>query len=266
MQNLHRLEVNIRTYHFGVHKTICVSSSRVMIRVHPRLRHGVGPFLYCVSWWDLSNGFLKNINGDCMQRLLPKEVYVPTFHLWVHKTIGISSTMAMLRVYYSWRHGVWPFYYYIHMWDLSNGLWSDLNKHLIQRLCHQEVDVQTYHNGFHKIGGVSSSRYMFRVNYRLSHGISPFHYSTTWWDLSNSLSINLNKYRMQNIFPRKDDIITYHLGVHKQNGVSSYRVILKVHYILMKGVILFTIYLLCDTFPKVSLATQIEIVWKIILP
>ena len=35
--------VDIPTYNFGVHKTIGISSSRLIFRVHPSQRNGVGP-------------------------------------------------------------------------------------------------------------------------------------------------------------------------------------------------------------------------------
>jgi hypothetical protein len=50
MEKLHSLEVDITTYHFWVHKTIGISSSRVMFMEHHSLSHGVGTFLVLYSW------------------------------------------------------------------------------------------------------------------------------------------------------------------------------------------------------------------------
>ena len=46
MKRLYLHEVDVPTYNFGVQKTISISSTRVMFRVHHILHHGEVPFQY----------------------------------------------------------------------------------------------------------------------------------------------------------------------------------------------------------------------------
>ena len=66
-------EVDVPTYHFVVHKTICTSSSRVMVLVHSKQMNYVVPFNYCITQWYLSNNLFNNPNGECMETLHPQE-------------------------------------------------------------------------------------------------------------------------------------------------------------------------------------------------
>lgn len=50
IQKLHPQEIDVSTYHFGVHKTILTSSSKVIFRVYPRKRDSVGLFEYSIPW------------------------------------------------------------------------------------------------------------------------------------------------------------------------------------------------------------------------
>ena len=96
MQTLCPWEVYVPTYHFEVHKPIVILSSRVIFRVHHILMHGLLHF-HCYSLWhDLSNGLLRDQNGDRMKMLRPWEVDIPTYQFGVHQTIGISYSMVYL--------------------------------------------------------------------------------------------------------------------------------------------------------------------------
>jgi len=55
MQTLCPREDDVTTFHFEVHKTICVSYSRVMFIVHCIQIHGLGPFHYCYYWKYISS-------------------------------------------------------------------------------------------------------------------------------------------------------------------------------------------------------------------
>ena len=86
---------------FGVHKTFGLSSSRFMIRLHPRQRHGKGPFFHFFPYGYLFNGLLSNPNHDHIQNLFLWEVSVPTYHFWVHKTVGNLSNMVMSMIHHT---------------------------------------------------------------------------------------------------------------------------------------------------------------------
>jgi hypothetical protein len=73
--------------------------------------HGVGTFYYCSPQWDLSNGLLRDPKGDHMEKLLPLEANIPTYHFWVQNIISVSSSMVMFRVHHIWRNGGGPFPY-----------------------------------------------------------------------------------------------------------------------------------------------------------
>lgn len=66
MKKLLPREVYIPNYLFVVHKIVGFSYITLMFKVHNRSRHGVGPFHHCTPRWDLYNGFLSDINGDCL--------------------------------------------------------------------------------------------------------------------------------------------------------------------------------------------------------
>jgi hypothetical protein len=46
MQKLRPQEGDLATYHFGVHKIVCISNLGVTFRVHYIQSHGVGPLIY----------------------------------------------------------------------------------------------------------------------------------------------------------------------------------------------------------------------------
>ena len=112
MQNLCPLEVEISTYHFNIHKIGGVSYSRVFFGVHYRWRNGVDHVHYCVPWRKLSNGLLNNPNRDCIKTLHPMEVDVPTSHISLHKTVGISSYWFTFMLHHIKMHGVVSFHYF----------------------------------------------------------------------------------------------------------------------------------------------------------
>lgn len=101
VQSLYRSEFYVPTYHFEVKKTIGVSYSRLMFTIHHSLWNHVGRFYYCTPRQDFSIFLSTNPNKDHMQMLHPQEVVVPTYHLMIHKSIGVSSSRVMLRVYCS---------------------------------------------------------------------------------------------------------------------------------------------------------------------
>jgi hypothetical protein len=45
----------------------------------------------CNSWLDLSNRLSSVQNKDCMQKLRPQEVGIPTNPIGAHKPFGVSS-------------------------------------------------------------------------------------------------------------------------------------------------------------------------------
>jgi hypothetical protein len=130
----------------------------------------------------------------------------------------------------------------------------------MQKLHPQEFDIPTNHSKVGKFFGISPSRVMFMVHFYQSHGVSHFNYFPPHQDLSNDISSDLNgdhmqklfpshycaphwylsndpnKDHMQNLHPQKVDLPTYQLGVRKIVGVSSSRVIFRVHYGKRNGV------------------------------
>lgn len=122
-----------------------------------------------------------------MQTLHPYEIDLPTYHLWVTKTIGVSSTPVMFMLDCGQRYGLGNFIYFNPHQDLSNNIFSDPNGDCMQNLFPQEVEVQTYHFVVHIIVRISSSRIMFRVKHIQMHCLHHFLYYTPWKYLSNGL-------------------------------------------------------------------------------
>ena len=56
-------------------------------------------FCQCTPRWDLSNGPSNDPNEDRIQKLCPREVGLPIYHFGVNKTIGISSSRVLFRVF-----------------------------------------------------------------------------------------------------------------------------------------------------------------------
>lgn len=142
----------------------------------------------------------------------------------------------MFRVHRIWRHGVFPFHYFIYQWGLSNGLSFYPKRHHIQNLLKQNVDIPTYHFRVHKTVGVSYSRFMFKVHCIYMNGVHHFHY----WDLSlnllNSLLRDQKKYCMQKLCPWQVDVPTYDFGVHKAIVLTYSRIMFRVHHMQRHGV------------------------------
>lgn len=82
----------------------------------------------------------------------------------------------MFKVHHIQRHGVGPFFYFAPLQELSNRLWREPNKDLMQTLHPQEVDQPNYEFWVHKNVGVSYARFMFRVHHFQMHGVVFFHY------------------------------------------------------------------------------------------
>ena len=59
----------------------------------------LGQVYYCTPWWDLSNNLSSDQNRDHMQKLCPWEVGISTYHFGAHKTIGVSSSRVLFRVF-----------------------------------------------------------------------------------------------------------------------------------------------------------------------
>jgi hypothetical protein len=167
--------------------------SRVMFNVQCSQRNCVGSFHYFTPWQDHPNGISSDPEIDHMKKLHQSEFDVPTYHFGVDKTIGFSSYKVMFIVHYSLRNGIEPIYYFSPWWALSNILPSDPNGDHMQKLCHREYDVPTYHIWVNKIIGVSSSRVMFRVHHIKIHCVIPFLYCNTQWDLSRCLLSDPNE-------------------------------------------------------------------------
>jgi hypothetical protein len=125
MQKAHPQEVYIPSYHFEVHKIVIISFSGVMFRVHLSESNSVCTFNHCVPWWYLSNGLLRAPNIDHMQKIHPREVDIPLYHLRVHNTICVSSSRVIFMLHSSWRHYLGPYYYFTHCKNLSNILLHD---------------------------------------------------------------------------------------------------------------------------------------------
>lgn len=134
MQNIHPWGVYVPTYHFWVKKTIDVSYTTIVFRVDHTRRLGVGPFYYFTPWWELSNVFSSDPNGDLMQKLCSPEVVVPTWNFGVHKIVGVSSTSVIYSIHDIWRHGVHPFHFFSLSQYLSSNLSNDRNGDCMQKL------------------------------------------------------------------------------------------------------------------------------------
>jgi hypothetical protein len=63
---------------------------------------------------------------------MPLIIYIPTYHLEFHKTFGVLSSRFMFSVHINQSDGVVHFHYSSPLQDLSNGLSSDPNGHLMQ--------------------------------------------------------------------------------------------------------------------------------------
>ena len=155
---------DVPTYHLKVEKTISVSPSRVMYRVHHIKWHGLGPLHRWATTLDNLNGLSSYPSGDCKQKLCRREIDVHAYHVNIHKIMVITYSTVILRVHNIWRYAIGPFQYCSPCEGLSNGLLSDTNGDHLRKLCSREVDVQTYHFWFHKTIGISSYRVMFRVH------------------------------------------------------------------------------------------------------
>lgn len=105
-------EVDLRTYHLGVNKTILFSSSIVIFRVKNIQSHVFGPLYYCSYHLFLSNILSTNPNGDHMEKLWPHKFDVQTYHFGVQKTIVISSYRVIFMVYGSEINRLGHFYYF----------------------------------------------------------------------------------------------------------------------------------------------------------
>ena len=99
IQKLCPKDVDIETYHFGVHKTVCVSSSYVIVRVNYRIRNCIDPLHYFSPSHILSNSLFRNPNIDYILMFYPKKVEVPSLHFKVHKNIVVSPYRVMSRVH-----------------------------------------------------------------------------------------------------------------------------------------------------------------------
>ena len=53
----------------------------------------------CTPRRDLSNGPSNDPNGDRMRKLCPREVGLPIYHFGVNKTVGVSSSRVVFRVF-----------------------------------------------------------------------------------------------------------------------------------------------------------------------
>jgi hypothetical protein len=109
MKELHPLEFDIKTSHFGVHKIIGSSYYRVTFRVIHTQIHGASTTYYCIPLHILSNGFLSDPNKDHMKNVCPQEIDIPTYHIEVNKTIQISYSIVMIMVYYILTLYIGPF-------------------------------------------------------------------------------------------------------------------------------------------------------------
>lgn len=185
---------------------------------------------------------------------------MPTYHLGVHKTIGLSSSKFMFMIQCIRGDGVatfsivligvtfplvsWvtqmetiqfkelcrPFHYCNPWWNLSNSMSSDPNENHLKKLCPREVDILTYHFVVHKNVGVSYSKVIFRVCSNKRHGIGTLQYFTPPRYLSNCLLSEQNGYRMQTLCPLNVHVATFHSRVHKIIGISYSIVTFRVHH------------------------------------
>lgn len=112
MQKSQPWEVDVPTYHFGLHQTIGVSSYMVMFRVHSRQGHAIGPFHYNYPRKYLSNSLSSHPNEYFMQKLCPQDVYLGTYYFGVHKKFRVSSPRFIFNINYSQKHKVDHFHYF----------------------------------------------------------------------------------------------------------------------------------------------------------
>ena len=132
----------------------------------------------------------------------------------------------------------------------------------MQKLRHREVDVPAYHFGVQNIIGVSS----FRVNIMV-HPISKYalHPSTIMFLSETFTTVSLATQTdtiCRGYAPRK---LKYQLTTSKFAKLLSFHQICSpLCHTIYKYVVyyLFSIVILSKTFPKVSQATQTEIVYK----
>lgn len=122
MQNLHAWEVDAPTYHFKVNKYVGDSSSIIMFRVHYVKIHGEIPFHDCTPQQYLPNNLSSDENRDHIKKLRIQVVYVPTYHISIDKSIGISSSRVILKLQHILRHGVFSFFYFSPWQHFSNVL------------------------------------------------------------------------------------------------------------------------------------------------
>lgn len=106
-----------------------------MFGIHSRQKHGVDPFNYSSTQWDVSNCFSSNPIEDSMQKLGPLEIDIQTYVFKVHKGVGFQYFKVMFRVHNTQRNGVVSSHYFTPRWDLSNGLLSNPNGYHMQMLC-----------------------------------------------------------------------------------------------------------------------------------
>jgi hypothetical protein len=138
----------------------------------------------------------------------------------------------VIKVQYIWIHGVGSFHYFTPQWDITDDLSSDLDGDYMQKIHPREVDVPTYHFEVNKNVIILSDMVMFRVHHGLKHVLFPFHYFTPRWYLSNDLSSNPNRDRMQKLRHWEVDVPTYHLG--DQRTIGDYLIGSKLEYTIAK--------------------------------
>ena len=67
--------------------------------LHHSKQQSVGSFHYYTPQGDLFNDLSSDPNKDRMQKFHHQEVDIPTYHFGAHKTIGISSSRVLSRVF-----------------------------------------------------------------------------------------------------------------------------------------------------------------------
>jgi hypothetical protein len=82
-------KLRCREVDFGVHKTINISSSRVMFRVHCTYRHGEVPFYHYIPLQHLSKGLSSDTNEAINKNVCTLEVDIPTYDFEVHKSTNV---------------------------------------------------------------------------------------------------------------------------------------------------------------------------------
>ena len=92
-----------------------------------------------------------------------------------------------------------------------------------------EDDLPTYHSSVHKIVGISSSRVLFMVHHSQRNGGGPLHYSTPRKDILKGLLNEPNVDHFKILFLQEVDIPTYHFSIHKNIGISSSRIMHRLH-------------------------------------